>query len=458
MLLSCRCLSDLFNYSVESGIFPLCFKISTIIPLHKSSDKHSEENYRPISLITFISKIFEKLMTRRMNSFIKENRILSDNQFGFREGRSTSDAVLELVNDAAEALDRGDYCVAVFVDLRKAFDTVNHGLLLKKLDRMGFRGLISRWLSSYLSDRKIMVSVNGILSEKRSIGIGLPQGAVCSPILFLMYINDMVNFCGSMKCTNIADDTTLSLVGDDLFSLCQRVSNDLDNVYNWLTANRLSLNVDKTKFIVFSQRDNQFSDNISVYIKGASIERVRYFKFLGIYIDDQLKFRTHINNVCSKLSKSLGVLYRMSAFVPANIVLTLYNSLFYPHLIYGIEVWGRSGVVNIGRIEVVYRKAVRLLNSVFIDEFLELDLLSVENVIDYFILLKTFKLINFESHSYFTDRLINLQPNHLHTTRFSQSLQLNIPHYKTALSQKLFLYQAVKLWNQLPASLCKTCK
>lgn len=446
-------ISDLFNNSIVNGVFPSCFKTSIVSPLHKASAKNLEKNFRPISNIPFVSKIFEKLMSTRMNSFITDNNLLCESQFGFREGRSTSDAVLEFVDKTVDSLDNGGYNVAVFVDLRKAFDTVDHGILLRKLERMGFRGVILDWFSSYLSDRKLSVYVNGALSNERPVSIGLPQGAVCSPILFLLYINDMMNSFANINCIQFADDTTLFLTGNDLPIMCTTMSDSLTEVSKWLIANRLSLNIDKTKYIIFSQKFIPFNNDTVVCINGVPLERVRCFNFLGINIDDQLNFKSHISNVCTRLARSLGILYKMSHVVPPYILLTLYYSLFYSHLTYGILIWGRSGIVNVGRVKVIHGRARRLLYSIFGEAGLELELLQTDNIVNYFIILKMFKSITLKNHIHFVHKFIDLLPNHHHITRFSHSYQYNIPHYNKAIAHKFFLYQAIKIYNILPINL-----
>ena len=445
-------ISELFNFSISSGVFPSCLKLSTIIPLHKSAEKCYVKNYRPISLIPLLSKIFEKLMVSRLNSFISRNNLISNNQFGFRAGRSTSDAALEFLNETIDAIDNRGYNIAIFLDLQKAFDTVNHGILIKKLERLGFRGIILEWFKSYLSGRSITVYVNKTLSEVRNISVGLPQGSVCSPILFLLYINDMCNVCGNLKCIQFADDTTLFSAGNSLIDLCADINATLVEIDKWLLANRLSLNINKTKYIIFTQNPRMFPEVI-LTIRGHQLEQVKSIKFLGIHIDENLKFKYHIDNICKKLSRSLGILYRMSQFVPPYILLVLYYSIFYPHLIYGIVVWGGCGVVSVGRVKTIHRRALKLLLSVFYCMDIGKNLLSFNQIFSYFVALKMFKCLKENNHTYFSNKFINLYPHHEHSTRSTHELQLNIPHYHKALSHNFFIYKGIKLWNSLPYNL-----
>ena len=441
-------ISDMFNYSVSLGIFPLKFKLSRITPLFKSSEKYFLKNYRPISVVPFLSKLFEKLMSSRMNLFIKEKNLISVNQFGFRANRSTADAALEFVNETVDAVDNKGYSIAVFLDLKKAFDTVNHTILLNKMERMGFRGMVLEWFRSYLSGRRISVYANGTLSDERNVNIGLPQGAVCSPLLFLMYINDMSNVCSDLKCVQFADDTTLFLTGDNLPDLTQRVNNDLKVIDQWLISNRLSLNIAKTKFMIFTHNINL--PNVNLEIRDIPLERVTSIEFLGLTVDDNLKFQQHVNKVCSKLSRALGILYRLSTVVPPQILLTLYFSMFYSHLTYGITIWGGCGIVNIGRVNRIHRRASNLVVSSFLNIGIDRKLCTFGKIYDYFVALKMYRCIYSDDHTYFNNRLLNLQPIHAHSTRFTHSFQYNIPHYNKSLSHNFFIYQGVRVWNFLP--------
>ena len=389
-------------------------------------------------------------MTSRMVKYISKHGILSNNQFGFREGRSTSDAVLEFVNDCVDALEGGLYTVAVMLDLSKAFDTVNHEVLLRKLDRMGFRGIVSSWFKSFLSNRKIKVLVGDSCSEERNLNIGLPQGSVSSPLLFLLYINDMNNVCPELKNIQFADDTTLYMSGRNLSNLCQKVNQSLSNIDKWLISNRLSLNVSKTNFMILTHNDFNEED-ADIKIRNVPLVRVRMGKFLGITVDDKLKFTDHINEVCIKLSRAMGVLFRMSTLVPLQILRSLYYAIFYPHLIYGIVIWGRCGITNINRIKRIHKRAEKLIGQRLKLTDSTNIFLTVDNVITFFIALKFFKCIHFNNHSYFTQKLLQFLPDHSHLTRAMSSDTFNSPFYTKSISQHFFLYQGIKVWNALPS-------
>lgn len=206
--------------SFKSGVFPDQMKIAKIIPIYKSGDSHLYSNYRPISLLYQFSKILEKLFLNRLDSFIEKCMILSDDQYGFRSGRSTSMAVIKLVDYIASALDKKYFTLGVFVDLKKAFDTIDHKLLMNKLEQYGLRGRAYSWLESYFDNRYQYVHFNDHQSEMRKLTCGVPQGSVIGPKLFILYVNDICKVSDLLKCVLFADDdTTLYVSGDNLHHL-----------------------------------------------------------------------------------------------------------------------------------------------------------------------------------------------------------------------------------------------
>ena len=244
-------LSDIINISLNKGIFPSCLKSSYVVPIHKKDSKVLVENYRPISLLSNIGKIFEKIMHTRMTSFLTKNKTLFNNQFGFRNKHSTIHALIKLSENISSALDSGKIATGVFIDLKKAFDTVDHSILLKKLEHYGFRGLSNNWFKTYLTERTQKVLINGIKSNQISIKHGVPQGSVLGPLLFLIYINDLHNAIIHSTVYHFADDTSILNINNSIKKINMHVNHDLKHLCIWLRANKISLNATKTTLINF---------------------------------------------------------------------------------------------------------------------------------------------------------------------------------------------------------------
>ena len=240
-------LATIFNQSICSGIFPSKLKRAKIIPIFKDEDESLPENYQPISLLSIYNRIFEKLVYSRLTKFVKDYNLLYDQQYGFRSKHSTQHAILDIVNTILQNMDNGKFSCGVFIDLKKAFDTVNHEILLAKLENYGVRGVINSWFRSYLTDRKQNTEVNNVVSEAETTLCGVPQGSVLGPLLFLLYINDIYKSSSLFAFYLFADDTSIILANNNLKELESLVNRELGNVNEWLKVNKLSLNVKKIK-------------------------------------------------------------------------------------------------------------------------------------------------------------------------------------------------------------------
>ena len=245
-------LSMLINQSFTTGTFPSVLKISKVIPVFKNKGSPLDvSNYRPVSLLSNIEKIYEKIMYSRVMEFLDHSNQIYSRQFGFRKGHSTSHILTNILERIREHLDSGGFACGVFVDLQKAFDTVDHEILISKLDHYGIRGSTKAWFKSYLSNRSQYVSISGTKSHLKSIKHGVPQGSVLGPLLFLVYINDLHHSIRTSETYHFADDTHLLNLSQTVWSLCGRVNSDLRILVSWLNANKISLNASKTEFIIF---------------------------------------------------------------------------------------------------------------------------------------------------------------------------------------------------------------
>ena len=246
----------ILNNSFSTGIFPDAMKIAKIIPIHKAGSTQGINNYRPISLLSIFSKIIERLMHRRLYAFLEHHKVLFESQFGFRKDKSTQHSLIEIVEEIRSSMERKNYGCGVFIDLKKAFDTVNHSILINKLEHYGIRETSLDWFKSYLNNRHQFVSFNGHFSDYKVMTCGVPQGSVLGPLLFLIYINDLPNISQNLKFYLFADDTNIYYEAPNLSDLQITLNDELKKLSEWLRVNRLSLNVSKTNFVIFHQKIN----------------------------------------------------------------------------------------------------------------------------------------------------------------------------------------------------------
>ena len=339
-------LAELMNMSVPQGQHPSKLKHAKVIPIYKGEDKSDPGNYRPISLLSNFNRIFEKVMFKRLKTFLDKYEVLYRSQYGFRDKHSAQHAILDIVNTLQSNFDNKLFSCGIFIDLKKAFDTVNHSILLDKLRHYGIRGVINDWLSS--SGRTQTTEVNSYISDKVVNPCGVPQGSVLGPLLFLIFINDIPNSSQKLKFYLFSDDTNMLYADKNLKSLEVTVNKELQNVCEWLHANKLTINAKKSNFVVFRPYQRKLNHEIQLKITDGStgapflLEHKEYVKYLGVLIDSHLSWKYHIDYVASKVSKIVGVIALLRHFVPVATLRSIYQSLIIPYLSYGLAVWVRQ--------------------------------------------------------------------------------------------------------------------
>ena len=280
--------------SLVMGIFPTKLKIAKVLPVFKKDDVTLMDNYRPISLLTSISKLFEKVVFTQLHDYFHKNQLFYSSQYGFRKLHSTEFAALELTDRTLKYIDDRDVSLAIFMDLSKAFDTLVHHILLKKLNYYGIEGPALVWFSSYLTGRQQYVELDGVSSSFSQLSAGVSQGSILGPLLFLIYMNDIPNASTFFKYALYADDTTLFSTINISAGATHEINNHISKVYDWLAVNKLSLNVKKTKYIVFHAINKNIEGVIpELSINGIIIERVQNFNFLGIFFNKHMFWKTH---------------------------------------------------------------------------------------------------------------------------------------------------------------------
>jgi len=359
-------LTEVINQSFENGIFPDLLKISKVKPLFKCKDPQTMNNYRPISILPAISKIFEKAMYKQIYNHFQSYNLFFSSQYGFREDHSTQLAALELHNRIHDALNDKHHPFCVFLDLSKAFDLIDHNILVDKFSHYGFSNNAIDLCRNYLSNRKQFVEFGNELSETTILSKGVPQGSILGPLFFLIFINDLPNVSSKFNFIIYADDTSLYSTFEtfdenhdgDMNTISQNINNEISNVSDWMNANKLRINTAKTKFMCFRVRQKNISYP-NIKLGTDSIDIVTSFNFLGITFDEYLDWSIHISQLSCKLSKIIGILSRLKNELPHTILRMIFNSLFNSHLHYGVLNWGYRAE----KIIKLQKRAIRVITN-----------------------------------------------------------------------------------------------
>ena len=450
-------LCAIFNRSINTGIFPTDWKCSKVIPLFKKGERRDLNNYRPISIIPVVAKVFERIIYNQVYAFLVDKNLLTSSQSGFRSLHSTVTALLEATNCWAYNIDSGNVNSVIFLDLKKAFDTVDHKVLLSKLHAYGIRGAAGNWFESYLSGRIQQCSVNGHLSNSRSLICGIPQGTILGPLLFLVYINDLPNCLAHAEPRMYADDTHLTFASNNMKDIEFYLNQDLANVNQWLIANKLTLNQSKTEFMLIGsrQRLRTFQSAPNLTINGTPIKQVSQAKSLGVYVDENLSWTTHINEITKKIASGIGALKRLRPFVPVNTLMTIFNSLVQPHFNYCCEVWDSCCNTLAVKLQKLQNRAARVLTfsgyDASADPLIEiLGWQKLESQRSFHKAVMVYKSLNGLAPEYM--RSMFIYRDTVYSLRDAEG-KLNIPKPRTNYLKNSFSYTGAVLWNSLPAGL-----
>lgn len=442
-------LTHIINLSLVQGKFPTELKRSVVKPLHKTGARSELGNYRPITLIPILSKIFEKVMYDKVYNFLSVERLLKEEQFGFRRNSSTTLACFNLIKELTQNLNNKLHTIAIFLDMSKAFDYVCHKLLLCKLERYGIRGNALSWLESYLNNRDQCVEITKTSQNMKKIysssysfnRCGVPQGSVLGPLMFLVYINDLPNVI-DQKCILFADDTTLIIKSKSLSDL-ERIANcNLEKVVQWLENNNLKINVSKTKFIKFqTSHCVNINNKLDINYKNNAIDNVQSTKFLGIVIDNFCNWKAHIDSLVNKLDRFVYALNRIRQVASQEAAVMAYNGYVSSTLRYGLILWGNS--VDAQRAFVLQKKCIRsICGAHYLDSckplFKKLNILPLP-------CLYIFEIGNFV-HKY--DGLFKKNKDYQHRGRRGE--RLCIPPQRLALCSRNSYCMAVRIYNKIP--------
>jgi len=352
-------IAELVNSSLASGVFPTTLKTAKVVPIHKGGSKLDIQNYRPISLLSAFSKIFEKIMHQRVSNFLDKNNALHENQYGFRSGRSCEHALLLAQNEIASALNKKQIAMLLLIDFSKAFDMVDHNILLHKLQHYGIRGIAHTWFKSYLEGRKQYVELNGKQSSTMNMEFGVPQGSILGPLLFIIYINDIPEVQRLTKFILYADDANIIICGNDLSEIESKFNTLSTTLEGWVSANGLALNLKKKNYMIFSSR--KVTLPFLPTIANRQLERKETARFLGVIVDEKLSWRQHLAAIKAKMGRYVGVMFKLKGILPIMARKNIFHSFVQSHINYCALVWGLGPKSNIEPLFREQKKAMRAL-------------------------------------------------------------------------------------------------
>ena len=448
------------NHSINNSIFPTKWKEAKVTPLHKSGPHDDVNNYRPISILPILSKVLEKHVHDSLSEYLQEFSLLHKTQSGFRTQHSCETALINMIDSWLNAMDKGKIIGVVLVDFKKAFDLVDHQILLNKLDIYGIKDEALMWFNTYLTNRKQQVSVNNTKSDFKQISYGVPQGSILGPLLFLLFINDLPLYTDNVTTDLYADDTTLYDIQDSLEQIENNLQIAINNLHIWCQNNGMILNSAKTKVMLVTtnqKRQRLNNDNLDLNFNNEPLTMITNEKILGVYVDNNLTWSEHIKRLTKKIASRIWLLSKIKKFLNQTHRVLFYKSYIQPHIDFCNIVWGNSSETNKLKILRLQKRACRVILDYNVDDINEaMKTLKIMSVYDRFYLRKAkfmFKVYNNLTPQYISD----------HFTLRNEVLDTNVslrsstagcfvpPKPRTEYFKNSLRYSGCLLWNGLPA-------
>ena len=455
-------LSNLFNSCIIQGKYPDALKIAEVVPIFKKNNPQQATNYRPISLLSPFNKILEKLIYNRIYSYLDKGDLLSRHQYGFRQNSSTVHSLCTIYDQLIKNADDGLYSCCIFLDLTKAFDTVDHAILLNKLDHFfGIRGLPLQLLENYLTNRKQYTKLSHYKSKLAKLTYGVPQGSSLGPLLFLLYVDDLPS-ASNFETTLFADDTYLMLADKNLANLERRVNEELQNIDHWLKINKLSLNRQKSHYMLINKRPSvSCTADLQLSLNSHVLKRQQTVKYLGIFVDENLNWSTHIHQLSLQLARYSGLFYRLRKLVPPDVIRMLYHSLVQSKVQYGIAVWGNAAKTRLQELNLRLNNIIRTItfSSKFCSVtplYKKLKLLKLTDVYKLELAKIMYQLHGGKLPKSFYDRFAKINAVHNYSTRQTKNLVYFKPRVKKTIGKELILHRGSSLWKEIDNSI-KNC-
>ena len=456
----CDSITHIFNLSLCTGNFPSRFKIARVTPVYKTGEVTDMNNYRPISVLPTLSKLFEKFVYSQLYEYLVKYSLIFKNQSGFRSKYSCQTALTKIVDDLLKEMDKGNYTGILFLDFKKAFDVVNHCLLLSKLKVYKLDNLCLKWFTSYLSDRLQRVGMNNNMSTEKVVKFGIPQGSILGPLLFLLYINDLpLNLSHSVP-DLYADDTTIHYSSKSVKDICDTLNDDLINLHVWCNENDMVINTNKSNAMLVgtSRRLQSMQYDFEVFYNDSLLKNVTCEKLLGVQIDNTLSWCQQIDKLCSLISSRIGLLTRLKLYIPVKGLCLFYNGYILPLFDYCCTIWGETTNTNLDKLFKLQKRAARIILDAQHDSpskplFKELGWLTLHNRIKYHRGVLMYKCINNIAPNYLSEMFKSCYDSTVYSLRSTKSNRLFIQRPNTNFMKRTFQYSGTLLWNEIPLSL-----
>lgn len=445
------------NKCISTGKFISEWKCARVSAIFKKGTKLDAGNYRPVSVLPIISKVMERIMHQQLYDFLSQLHILNESQSGFRKSHSTQSCLHRLSEKVLNGIHKSEVVGMVAVDLKKAFDTVDHEILKKKLEHYGVRGSNLALFESFLNNRKQFARVNNVDSEKETIITGVPQGSILGPLLFILYVNDLPGCVRKCEVNMYADDTAIYYSHRDVLNVSAAINFDLQSIYSWFCANKVSMHFGKTVTMLISspqKRRHLPTKELNIKINDGQsdhvLNQVSDFKYLGVTLDQCMNFNDHVSNVVKKISKAIGIL-KYCRFLPRPVLLNLYNSIVLPHFDYCSTIFYPTSSHNMVRLQRLQNRAMRVILSAsphhHIEDMLnDLKWMSVKQRFVFNHLVFMWKIVNQRVPNYLSSQVSYVHNVHGHFTRSQSNHDLFIGN-----CHKDSLFNAgARLWNLLP--------
>lgn len=456
-------MTEMINTSLRMGVVPMSLKLAEIIPIPKIQGTNKAEELRPINKLSQVEKLIELIVKEQLNKFILKHDILSINQYGFQRGKSCEMAVQKLISEWKREIGKGMIVGAVFIDLKRAFETVNRTRLVDKLSNYGIGGRVKDWFTSYLTDREQKVIIEDVISKAKKTKHGVPQGSVLGPILFLLYINDITHYIKeNCRIVLFADDMVIYTIGNSSRELEANLNEQLRVLEGYLDDNSLALNKQKTKLMVMKGPRENKGEWVSIKTcDGTVIEKVNEHKYLGVILDNKLTFKNHCDYIIKKVGKKISVLRRIGHFLSAMTRCTIFKTIIAPHLEYCSTIMLNMNKTDVERLQKMQNRGMRAIlrcsrEARIIDMLEALSFMSIQRRIEYNSLIFIYKMIHSEKDMSIEEKSVRMIVRDEGTTT-RQKGQIKIDRRKTVNAQKDLFYKGLLLYNDLPRETREAC-